>query len=73
MNAYRLNSIIAALARQAIIKERNIHYSMVYLEVKDIQNDTIITKDGKSYKLKLDFLNLRKLQFNRRLSSKHRN
>ena len=54
MNAYRLNSIIATLARQAIIKERNIHYSRVYLEVKDIQNDTIINKDGKSYKLKLE-------------------
>ena len=54
MNAYRLNSIIATLARQAIIKERNIHYYRVYLEVKDIQNDTIITKDGKSYKLKLE-------------------
>ena len=54
MNAYRLNSIIATLARQAIIKERNIHYSRVYLEVEDIQSDTIITKDGKSYKLKLE-------------------
>ena len=42
------------LARTAIVEGLNIHYIDIYHEVKDIQKEVIITKDGKKYKLKLE-------------------
>ena len=54
MNAYKLNGSLGHLARTAIVEGLNIHYIDIYHEVKDIQKEVIITKDGKKYKLKLE-------------------
>ena len=54
MNAYKLNGNLGHLARTAIVEGLNIHYIDIYHEVKDIQKEVIITKDGKKYKLKLE-------------------
>ena len=54
MNAYKLNGSLGQLARTAIVEGLNIHHVDIYHEVKDIQKEVIITKDGKKYKLKLE-------------------
>lgn len=54
MNAYKLNGNLGHLARTAIVEGLNIHHVDIYCNVKDIQGEIIITKDGKKYKLKLE-------------------
>ena len=54
MNAYKLNGNLGHLARTAIVEGLNIHHIDIYRNVKDIQREIIITKDGKKYKLKLE-------------------
>ena len=54
MNAYKLNGNLGHLARTSIVEGLNIHHVDIYCNVKDIQGEIIITKDGKKYKLKLE-------------------
>ena len=55
MNSYKLNGRAGHYFRQAVCKGLGIEHTEIYKKVKDISSDgTIITKEGKRYKLKLE-------------------
>lgn len=55
MNSYKLNGRAGHYFRKAVCKGLEIEHTEIYKKVKDISSDgTIITKEGKKYKLKLE-------------------
>ncbi len=53
MNSYKLNGKAGHAFRLAIISYFNIHPSVLYRSVKDINNNMIIMSDNKVYELTL--------------------
>lgn len=53
MNPWKLNSISGFLFRQAICRKFNIHHTEVYKQIREVNGEIILDKNGKKYSLEL--------------------